>query len=95
VNPFARVEALSQRTLRRVVETAAAQLKRNLARGERRTTSPLAPGALYVYGRGGEPCRRCGDTVRRAVQGVQRRSTYWCPRCQPAEVEPAPPPVPA
>ena len=95
VNPFARVEALSEKTLRRVVESAAAQLRRNLARSQRRTTSPLAPGALYVYGRGGEPCRRCGDTVRRAVQGVQRRSTYWCPRCQPAELEPAPPPVPA
>ncbi len=95
VNPFARVEALNEKTLRRVVETAAAQLKRNLARSERRTTSALAPGALYVYGRGGEPCRRCGDTVRRAVQGVQRRSTYWCPRCQPAEAPEEPPPVPA
>jgi formamidopyrimidine-DNA glycosylase len=62
---------------------------------ERRASPALAPGRLYVYGRGGEPCRRCGETVRRAYQGLMRRSTYWCPRCQPAEVEPQPPPVPA
>lgn len=95
VNPFARVEALADATLLRVVETAAAQLERSAARAERRTTSELAPGTLFVYGRGGEPCRRCGETVRRAYQGLMRRSTYWCPRCQPAEVEPQPPPVPA
>lgn len=95
VNPFARVEALADATLWRVVESAAAQLKRNVARTERRSAPALAPGALFVYGRGGEPCRRCGETVRRAYQGLMRRSTYWCPRCQPAEVEPQPPPVPA
>lgn len=35
---------------------------------------------LYVYERGGEPCRVCGTPVRQAVQG--QRSTYWCPQCQ-------------
>lgn len=95
VNPFAPVEALADAALARVVRTAAAQLKRNVARGDRRTTPALAPGNLWVYGRGGEPCRRCGETVRRAHQGVQRRATFWCPRCQPAEVEPELPPVPA
>ncbi|WP_338447249.1 bifunctional DNA-formamidopyrimidine glycosylase/DNA-(apurinic or apyrimidinic site) lyase [Pelagerythrobacter marensis] len=34
-----------------------------------------------VYGREGEPCRRCdGGTVRRLAQGG--RSTWFCPRCQ-------------
>lgn len=33
-----------------------------------------------VYGRAGEPCLRCGGTVRRIVQA--QRATYWCPRCQ-------------
>jgi formamidopyrimidine-DNA glycosylase len=32
------------------------------------------------YGRAGEPCRRCGTTLRRAVAGG--RSTTFCPRCQ-------------
>jgi formamidopyrimidine-DNA glycosylase len=34
----------------------------------------------FVYGREGEPCRRCGDTIRAMRQGS--RSTYYCPRCQ-------------
>jgi len=95
VNPFARIEELPDAALQRVVRHAAEQLRRNAPRSERRTTSSLAPGNLWVYGRGGEPCRRCGETVRRAYQGEQRRSTYWCPRCQPVGVESAPPPVPA
>jgi len=35
---------------------------------------------LFVYERGGEPCRRCGTPIRHIVQG--QRSTYYCPRCQ-------------
>jgi formamidopyrimidine-DNA glycosylase len=35
---------------------------------------------LFVYERGGEPCRVCGEPVRHAVQG--QRSTYWCATCQ-------------
>jgi formamidopyrimidine-DNA glycosylase len=35
---------------------------------------------LAVYDREGEPCRRCGMSIRRIVQG--QRSTYYCPRCQ-------------
>ncbi len=36
--------------------------------------------SLAVYGREGEPCPRCGATVRRIVQAG--RSTFYCPRCQ-------------
>lgn len=35
---------------------------------------------LFVYGRKGQPCRRCGTPIRHAVLG--QRSTYWCPKCQ-------------
>jgi formamidopyrimidine-DNA glycosylase len=35
---------------------------------------------LSVYGREGEPCPRCGSTVRRLVAG--NRSVFFCPRCQ-------------
>jgi formamidopyrimidine-DNA glycosylase len=34
----------------------------------------------WVYGRAGLPCRRCGATLRRIVQG--QRATFYCPRCQ-------------
>jgi formamidopyrimidine-DNA glycosylase len=33
-----------------------------------------------VYGRAGQPCYRCGKTIRRAI--VAGRSSYFCPGCQ-------------
>jgi formamidopyrimidine-DNA glycosylase len=35
---------------------------------------------LNVYGREGEPCRRCGTVLARVVIG--QRSTHFCPSCQ-------------
>src|SRR5256885_12197444 len=35
-----------------------------------------------AYGREGKRCYRCGATIRRIV--VAGRSSYFCPRCQPA-----------
>jgi len=35
---------------------------------------------LRVYQRTGEPCRRCGRTIRRVV--VSGRSSHFCPNCQ-------------
>ena len=37
--------------------------------------------SLAVYGRAGEPCLRCGTTIRR--DAFANRSAYSCPRCQP------------
>jgi formamidopyrimidine-DNA glycosylase len=43
------------------------------------------PGAyqhlFQVYGREGQPCPRCGSTIRRIVVG--QRGTHLCRRCQP------------
>jgi formamidopyrimidine-DNA glycosylase len=36
--------------------------------------------ALLVYGRAGEPCRRCGALIKRRVDAG--RSTFFCPGCQ-------------
>jgi formamidopyrimidine-DNA glycosylase len=36
--------------------------------------------ALLVYGREGEPCLRCGASIRRRVDSG--RATFFCPRCQ-------------
>jgi formamidopyrimidine-DNA glycosylase len=35
---------------------------------------------LSVYGRGGEPCLRCGGRIRAVV--TQGRGTFYCPKCQ-------------
>lgn len=36
--------------------------------------------SLEVYGREGEPCRKCGSAILRIVQAG--RSTFFCPSCQ-------------
>lgn len=33
-----------------------------------------------VYGRTGQPCRKCGTAIRQLRQG--QRSTFYCPKCQ-------------
>ncbi|MEV1011623.1 bifunctional DNA-formamidopyrimidine glycosylase/DNA-(apurinic or apyrimidinic site) lyase [Streptomyces sp. NPDC049881] len=38
--------------------------------------------SLDAYGREGLPCRRCGTEMRR--RPWMNRSSYFCPRCQPA-----------
>jgi len=37
--------------------------------------------SLQVYGRDGQPCRRCRTPIRR--DPFMNRSSYTCPRCQP------------
>jgi endonuclease-8 len=59
------------------IVSAAATMMRASAAGR--------PVAHWVYRRGGRPCRRCGTRVASASVGVQGRTAYWCPRCQPAE----------
>ena len=34
----------------------------------------------WVYGRAGEPCRKCGTTIKQVKQG--QRSSFYCPVCQ-------------
>jgi formamidopyrimidine-DNA glycosylase len=38
--------------------------------------------SLEAYGRDQEPCSRCGTPIRRVA--FMNRSSYFCPRCQPA-----------
>ena len=35
---------------------------------------------LMAYGRGGEPCPRCGKPLRQAT--IAQRTTVWCTKCQ-------------
>jgi endonuclease-8 len=92
IHPFTAVSALDASQLERVVDIAREQLTANvLTRAQtlkpftgRRTTRSLDPNKkLWVYGRGGQPCRRCGATIEVRKTGVDARITYWCPSCQP------------
>jgi endonuclease VIII len=82
-DPFARVDALDAARLRRIVETAH-RIMRKSASGAARLALTETSRRYWVYGRAGRPCRRCATLIRRARQGTPARSTYWCPRCQPA-----------
>ena len=93
IHPFQTAGALSDDDLRRIVGESRRQLRANvLTRSQtlspafgRRTTRSLDPGAkLWVYSRGGKPCRICGTSIQARKTGLDARLTYWCPTCQPS-----------
>ena len=95
MHPFRAVGTLTRDEAAATIATAQKLLKANVLedsgdlivtfRGQqRRTTHASDPSAsLWVYGRAGEPCRRCGEPIRRRIQGEDARVTFWCPLCQP------------
>ena len=94
VNPFRTMRTLTGREMEVMVEVSQRYMKANVLdgsgdgivtySGNRRTTrSANREDRLWVYGRQGQECRRCGATVMMRKQGEQARSTYWCPGCQP------------
>jgi endonuclease-8 len=76
LNPFARVRELQHDTIEKLVNAARALLRASAAESSGRPR-------MKVYGRGGDPCRRCGTPISVRRQGTNARSTYWCERCQP------------
>ncbi len=72
--------------VRRLARRAHQMLDLNKNRVERTTTGDTRRGRqLWVYGKRGTPCPRCGTPVRRDEMGPegQERIVYWCPSCQP------------
>ncbi|HWB36417.1 MAG TPA: DNA-formamidopyrimidine glycosylase family protein [Rugosimonospora sp.] len=83
LSPWRPVSAVGDLTA--VVELAHRLLVANKGRWDQVTTGSLRRGETHwVYGRRGQPCRRCGTLVRQLDQG--ERVTYWCPACQPGDV---------
>jgi endonuclease-8 len=94
VNPFRPMRTITPREMELMVDVAQRFMKANVVDGKgdgivtysgnRRTTHAMArEERLWVYRRQGQECRRCRATVMMRKQGVQARSTYWCPECQP------------
>lgn len=95
VNPFCKVAALSADQVQGLIAASQRLVAVNVIEDsgdmivtyggrQRRTTHESDPGAsLWVYGRNGEPCRRCGERIRRRIQGPDARVTFWCRVCQP------------
>jgi endonuclease-8 len=91
IDPFTPVARLDDADLQRIVAVALEQLRSNVLDRSRtltpgigrRTTRSLDPSArLWVYSRGGKPCRTCGTAILSRKTGVDARVTYWCPKCQ-------------
>ena len=96
VHPFRKVATLSISELASLVSTARKFLLANVSdysgdkivtyTGIRRTTGRTdSEENLWVYGRRGEPCRRCGNAIESRKQGMDARTTFWCSDCQPLE----------
>jgi endonuclease-8 len=65
----------------RLAQRARDMLWLNRSRWNRTTTGDTRGGReLWVYGRRGKPCRRCGTAIESDSSGERVR--YWCPVCQ-------------
>jgi endonuclease VIII len=87
LDPWTPARDIDEPTWRSLFGTAGALLRRNLDTSSRTTTADGRPGSLWVYGRAGEPCRRCGTTIQRGRLGDHARVVDWCPSCQPARAD--------
>lgn len=89
IHPLRPAESLEPNELRRLHRAVRTSLEHGLARqGSTLRDYKLPDGAsgsmqheFKVYGRGGEPCDRCGTPI--AKIRVAGRGTWFCPTCQP------------
>lgn len=81
INPFAHVHTLHPADCVQIINASARMLRLNFDPSQR-IAHPDLPGGLAVYGRNGQQCARCGDTVHVKRIGEHARLVYWCPGCQ-------------
>ena len=74
VSPFAKIADLAAHDVERLVAIAVTFMRANVEGTRAR---------LWVYGRAGKPCRRCGTPISVRRHGPHARSSYWCSNCQP------------
>jgi endonuclease-8 len=94
INPFRPVSDLTDDDLKCLVSKARKFMLANVTETSgdkittyvpmRRTTGRAnSSERLWVYKRTGEPCRHCGSAIVSRKQGLDARTSFWCPRCQP------------
>jgi endonuclease-8 len=94
VNPWRAMRTVTRAEMDQMVEFSLRYMRANVIDGKgdgivtyagnRRTTHSMSKEErLWVYGRQGQECRRCGAKVMIRKQGEQARVTYWCAECQP------------
>lgn len=85
IPPWTPAGELTTAALERIVERARRLLTGSIQHAVPSSTGVRQPGrAMYVHGRSGRPCRRCGATVRVASIGpaTRERPMFYCPGCQ-------------
>src|SRR5579862_5894812 len=94
INPFRRVSDVGDSGIQCLIATARKFILANVTEasgdkmvtyfGMRRTTGRgNEEERLWVYGRRNKPCRVCGTPVQSRKQGIDARTSFWCPQCQP------------
>lgn len=88
IHPHTPVDQIGDDKLVEIADRARKLMSVNVRSGPRITTGDTSPGReVWVYGRSGQPCRRCSTVV--AEDRLGDRITYWCPACQPI-IQPGP-----
>ena len=89
IHPETEGRALSVQALRRLLAEVRLVLEKALAEGGTSFDAQYVnvngqagyfAHSLNAYGRGGQPCPRCGGVIRR--EAFMNRSSHYCPRCQ-------------
>jgi len=75
IDPWRPLRGASSEEVVGVVQALRPRMLRSATEGPR-TIQPR------VYGKGGQPCPRCGERIVSRGQGDANRTTYWCPGCQ-------------
>ena len=87
IHPLRPAESLDKNELRRLHRAVRATLEHGIARqgadlGDNVYSSGSMQDEFKVYGRGGEPCDRCGTAISKIR--VAGRGTWFCAGCQAA-----------
>ena len=93
VHPETPSSAVPHVTLERMIDIARGVLQDNVVEGSspriqtyrnlrQLNRASEHDDSLWVYGRRGKPCRKCGTPIEMKKMGIEARSTYWCTACQ-------------
>ena len=78
LDPWRRVSEVSDAEALAVIDAVRPRMFESARTGRQIPTAS----ARRVFRRHGEPCSRCGTTIRAGGQGDDNRTTFWCPGCQ-------------
>lgn len=80
IHPDTPTASASDDQLLALARRAQKLLAANIGRVRSTTGARAREQEMWVYGRAGKPCRRCGTAI--IEEERQDRVTYWCPTCQ-------------